>query len=65
LRESLISSLNSHVIVAAVGPSTKKTLEENYVHVDVMPAVYKMGAMVKSLSDYLSQSQAASKKRQK
>lgn len=65
LREPLISSLNSHVIVAAVGPSTKKTLEENYVHVDVMPAVYKMGAMVKSLSDYLSQSQAASKKRQK
>ena len=62
LVEALTSSLNSHVIVAAVGPSTEKTLEENNVHVDVMPKVYKMGAMVKSLSDYLCRSRIASKK---
>ncbi|HEX5977091.1 MAG TPA: uroporphyrinogen-III synthase, partial [Nitrososphaeraceae archaeon] len=37
LREPLQYYLNNEVIVVAVGPSTMKTLEENYVHVDVMP----------------------------
>jgi uroporphyrinogen-III synthase len=49
--------------VVAVGPSTMKAIEENYVHVDVMPDVYKMGAMIKSLSDYLGQANAPKKKR--
>ncbi|HEY9388018.1 MAG TPA: uroporphyrinogen-III synthase, partial [Nitrososphaeraceae archaeon] len=48
-------SLNTNVIVAAVGPSTKEVLEENGIDVDVMPQVFKMGSMVKSLSDYVSQ----------
>jgi uroporphyrinogen-III synthase len=42
--------------VVAIGPSAKKTLEENKVQVDVMPELYKMGPMVKALTNYLSQS---------
>lgn len=63
LRESLQYHLNKEVIVVAVGPSTTKALDENDVHVDVMPDVYKMGAMIKSLSDYLGQADAPKKKR--
>ena len=53
LREQLQHYLNKEVIVVAVGPSTMKTLNENHVHVDVIPKVFKMGPMIKSLSDYL------------
>ena len=53
LNESLRTSLNRSVIVVAIGPSTQKALEENDVRVDVMPTMYKMGSMIKSLSDYL------------
>ena len=53
LKESLRGSLNRSVIVVAIGPSTQKALEENDVRVDVMPTMYKMGSMIKSLSDYL------------
>jgi uroporphyrinogen-III synthase len=50
---SLKDSLNKNVIVAAVGPSTREALEENGCHVDVMPQIFKMGPMVKSLCDYV------------
>jgi uroporphyrinogen-III synthase len=63
LREPLQYYLNNEVIVVAVGPSTMKTLEENYIHVDVMPNIYKMGPMIKSLSDYLGQDDVPKKKR--
>src|SRR5688500_20310049 len=63
LKEPLQYHHNKNVIVVAVGPSTMKAIEENYVHVDVMPDVYKMGAMIKSLSDYLGQANAPKKKR--
>lgn len=53
LNESLRSSLNRSVIVVAIGPSTMKALEENDVRVDVMPTMYRMGSMIKSLCDYL------------
>jgi uroporphyrinogen-III synthase len=55
MKESLQLSLNKNVIVVSVGPSTRKAIEENGVQVDVMPQVYKMGAMVKALGDYISQ----------
>lgn len=55
MSESLQLSLNNTVIVVSVGPSTRKAIEENGVQVDVMPQVYKMGAMVKALGDYTSQ----------
>jgi uroporphyrinogen-III synthase len=51
---SLRDSLNTNVIVAAVGPSTEEAIKENKVVVDVIPQIYKMGAMVKSISDYVS-----------
>jgi uroporphyrinogen-III synthase len=50
---SLKDSLNKNVIVAAVGPSTREALEENGCHADVMPQIFKMGPMVKSLCDYV------------
>jgi uroporphyrinogen-III synthase len=55
-------SLNQDIIVVAVGPSTKKALAENRVKVDVMPKVYKMGPMVKALSDYVIQTNANKRK---
>jgi uroporphyrinogen-III synthase len=51
---SLRDSLNTNVIVAAVGPSTKEVLEENGIIVDVIPQIFKMGPMIKSISDYVS-----------
>ena len=55
LKDSLQLSLNKDTIVVVVGPSTRKALEEEGVQIDVMPKIYKMGSMVKSLSDYISQ----------
>jgi uroporphyrinogen-III synthase len=63
LKKPLQYHLNKEVIVVAVGPSTMKAIEENDVHVDVIPQVYKMGAMIKSLTDYLGQADAPKKKR--
>jgi uroporphyrinogen-III synthase len=53
--EELRISLNANVVIAAVGPSTKRALEENGVFVDVMPHIFKMGPMIKALDDYISQ----------
>jgi uroporphyrinogen-III synthase len=53
MNSSLKDSLNKNVIVAAVGPSTREALEENGCYVDVMPQIFKMGPMVKSLCDYI------------
>ena len=41
------------VVVAAVGLPTANAIERNGVSVDVMPEVYKMGPMMKALSDYV------------
>ena len=62
MKEPLLLSLNNNVIVVAIGPSTKKALEENEVQVDVMPQIYKMGPMVKELVNYISQSNNISKR---
>jgi len=53
MSKSLKDSLNENVIVAAVGPSTREALEENGCYVDVMPQIFKMGPMVKSVCDYI------------
>jgi uroporphyrinogen-III synthase len=55
MKKSLESSLNNCTIIVAVGPSTKKALEQNSVKVDVVPKVYKIGPMIKALSDYFEQ----------
>lgn len=49
--DELRSALNSKVIVVAIGPPTKSAIEEGGVRVDVVSPVYKMGPMVKALSD--------------
>ncbi|HJU85201.1 MAG TPA: uroporphyrinogen-III synthase, partial [Nitrososphaeraceae archaeon] len=54
LSDALKKSLNTDVVVVAVGPSTKNALEENGIAVDVMPQVARMGPMVKALDEYIS-----------
>jgi uroporphyrinogen-III synthase len=54
LEASLRKGLNTKVIVTVIGPSTRRVLEKNDVFVDVMPNTYKMGPMVKSLSDFVN-----------
>lgn len=51
--EPLIQALNSNVVVVAVGPSTKKAIEENKIQVDVMPKIYKMGSMIESINEFI------------
>lgn len=46
--------LNSNVLVVSVGPSTSKMLSDFHVLVDVVPATYRMGPMIKELADYIS-----------
>lgn len=41
-------------IIAAIGPVTRRTLEELGIKVDVMPKKYTIEAMVKSLVNYVS-----------
>ncbi len=56
LRDSLDESLRK-VLVVAIGPPTRKTLEGYGVNVGVMPNVYKMGPMLKALESYLEDMQ--------
>jgi uroporphyrinogen-III synthase len=56
LKASLEKSLRK-VLVVAIGPPTRKTLEEYGVNVDIMPDIYKMGPMLKALGSYLEDSQ--------
>lgn len=56
-------SLNEDVVVVAVGPPTRRAVEENNVSVDVMPDVYKLGPMMKATVDYLAQDEPRSRKR--
>ena len=56
ISHELKKSLNTDVVVVAVGPSTKNALEENGISVHVMPQVSKMGPMVKALDEYVSTS---------
>ena len=48
------------VLVVAIGPPTRKTLEEYGVNVGVMPNVYKMGPMLKAVESYLDDMQQRS-----
>ena len=51
---ALKERLNHNLLVVSVGPSTSKMLATFHVLVDVMPATYRMGAMVKELADFIS-----------
>jgi uroporphyrinogen-III synthase len=65
LSDALKKSLNTDVVVVAVGPSTKNALEENGITVDVMPQVARMGPMVKALDEYISTSNRSNYKTSK
>jgi uroporphyrinogen-III synthase len=54
LSEVLKNSLNTNVVVVAVGPSTRSALEENGIDVHVMPQTFKMGPMIKALDEFVS-----------
>jgi uroporphyrinogen-III synthase len=51
--EPLRAALNSGVIVVAVGPPTRASVEAGGVTVDVVPSVYKMGPMIKAMCEYV------------
>jgi uroporphyrinogen-III synthase len=59
----LRQSLNEDVIVVAVGPPTRRAIEENRVGVDVMPDVYKLGPMMRATTEYLAHDQSHTRKR--
>ncbi|MFN3476256.1 MAG: uroporphyrinogen-III synthase [Candidatus Methylomirabilales bacterium] len=52
--KDLRRSLNEHVLVVAIGPPTRRAIEEHGVTVDVMPEVYKLGPMVRALVEYVA-----------
>jgi uroporphyrinogen-III synthase len=54
LRGPLVDALSSRVVVAAVGPTCARTLEELGVPPKVMPEQSKMGPLVLALAEYLS-----------
>lgn len=62
LETDLRRALNEEVVVAAVGPPTRRAIEENGVSVDVIPDVFKLGPMLRATADYLSQRPADSRK---
>ncbi len=63
LDEDLRRSLNEDVLVVAVGPPTRRAIEEHKVSVDVMPDLYKLGPMVRATVDYLAQDHSGTRKR--
>jgi uroporphyrinogen-III synthase len=54
LYEVMKNSLNTNVVVVAVGPSTRSAIEENGIDVHVMPQTFKMGPMIKALDEFVS-----------
>ncbi len=62
LADPLLNSLNLSIVVVAIGPATVKALEEKNVRVDVVPRNYKMGPMIKALSDFMDSSEGLTKK---
>lgn len=56
-------SLNEEVVVVAIGPPTRRAVQEDEVHVDVVPDVYKLGPMIRAIVDYLAHSPPGGRKR--
>ena len=52
--EDLRRSVNEGVVVVAVGPPTRRAIEEQAVGVDVMPEVFKLGPMMRATAEYLA-----------
>jgi uroporphyrinogen-III synthase len=47
----VLSALREHAVVGSVGPIMTAAIEERGIHVDIVPASPKMGALVKAASD--------------
>jgi uroporphyrinogen-III synthase len=47
------SSNSRRIIIVSVGPSTSRELDEHGLHVDVMPDVPAMGAMISALAEHV------------
>lgn len=54
LHTELCRHVNANVLVVAVGPPTRRAIEEHGVSVDVMPEVYKLGPMVRAIAEYFA-----------
>jgi uroporphyrinogen-III synthase len=54
--DELVSVLNDHTIVAAIGPVCAAALQELGITPDVVPAHPKMGALIAALADYVDRS---------
>ena len=63
LDDRLKRALNDKIVVVAVGPPTRRALEEHGIQVDVMPEVYKLGPMMRATVDYLAQDRSDRRKR--
>lgn len=63
LDDELRRAFSEGVIVVAVGPPTRRAIEENGVSVDVMPDVYKLGPMMRATVDYLAEDRSDRRKR--
>ena len=55
--------MHADVLVVAVGPPTRRAIEEHSVSVDVMPAIYKLGPMVRAIADYFASPVLSPKRR--
>jgi uroporphyrinogen-III synthase len=58
--DELVSVLNDHTIVAAIGPVCAAALRARGITPDVVPAHPKMGPLIGALADYVEQSHEAS-----
>ena len=63
LDNALRRCLNESVLVVAVGPPTRKAIEENGVNVDVTPGVYKLGPMVRAIVEYVADRRSDERKK--
>lgn len=62
LHDDLRRSLNEKVLIAAIGPPTRRAIEEHGVAVDVVPDAYKLGSMVRAIGDFLAQRLSSTRK---
>jgi uroporphyrinogen-III synthase len=51
VEDQVLGALREHAVVASVGPIMTAAIEEHGIHVDVVPASPKMGALVKAAGD--------------
>ena len=58
LEKKLVEALNTGQIVVAIGQPTKEEIESQGVRVDVIPDIYKLGAMVAALGNHVSSGQS-------